>query len=117
LRQVLIAEQLAKQLAEPRLDPLEILFEALAQVRHILAGERERHNRLLLDVTRDAKTELRMSVILLVVLPLGGSTAMYVLQRRVEQPLKALEELLMRLAARDYQPVPVSVLNSIDKLA
>lgn len=96
---------------------VEPLFEALAQVRSVLADERERHDDLLLEIADSTRTEWRLAVALLVVVPLLGGAALVLLQRRVEQPLNDLQDLLTRLSGREYRPVPEDVLEHTARLA
>jgi two-component system NtrC family sensor kinase len=104
-------EQVRQDLERGLVDPMRVLVETLAQLRAVLAGERERHELLLADVARDTETELNLAVILLVALPLAGGTLLLLLQVRIKHPLHDLGELLGRLAARDYRPVPQSALS------
>ena len=92
-------------------DPLESLYEALSELRGALAGERLGLEGMMKKVARDTSTELRLSLILLAVLPLVGFAGLLVLRRRVGRPLASLGDLLARLAERDYRPVPDEALT------
>jgi signal transduction histidine kinase len=109
--------QVARRFGQLDTDSIELLFETLADVRTVLAAERERHESLLLDVTKTTRMELRLAVLLMVVLPVGGAAALLVLKDRIGQPLKDLQDLLTRLSGRDYRPVPEEVLRDTAKLA
>lgn len=89
----------------------EVLFNALTQLQEILADERAGHDQLLVNVTDSMRTELRLALALLVILPTGGIIAVYLLRRRMEQPLRDLQDLLDRLARRDLRPLPERVLG------
>jgi signal transduction histidine kinase len=92
-------------------DPLESLYEALGELRSALAGERLGLEGMMKKVARDTSTELRLSLILLAVLPLVGFAGLLVLRRRVGRPLASLGDLLARLAERDYRPVSEGALT------
>ncbi|MGD2081535.1 MAG: ATP-binding protein [Chromatiales bacterium] len=98
-------------LAQPQGDPTEGLIDALAQLRQALAGERERYDQLLSGVARDTETELRLAAVLLVALPLVAGALLLLLRARIKDPLNDLGDLLSRLAARDYRPVPDAALT------
>lgn len=106
-----------QRIAQTKPGSVEILFETLAQVRAVLANEREQHDGLLVSLTESTRVELRLAVLLLVVLPLGGGAALLLLQHRFEQPLADLQRLLNRLAEQDFRVVPDDVLNRSAKLA
>jgi two-component system, NtrC family, sensor kinase len=110
-------EQIAERLEQGGINQVDVLIQTLAQWRGVLEGERARHDALLLKVARDTRMELRLTSLLLVILPLLMGVALIMLQRRVQQPLRDLETLLTRLAARDYQPVPEAQVNETAKLA
>lgn len=111
LRQIVRAIDRAQPIAT------ETLFSILARLREVLAAERARHDELLLEVTAGTRMELRLFEILLVVFPLVSGVALFLLQHRVEQPLKDLQYLLTRLSGRDYRPVPEVVLQRSARLA
>jgi signal transduction histidine kinase len=104
--------QVMGRLDRAQANPVEVLSEALAELREVMAWERERHDRLLAEVARDNATELRLAVALLVALPLVGGVALVLLRRRVKHPLDDLGDLLVRLAARDYRPVSDTTLDA-----
>jgi signal transduction histidine kinase len=54
---------------------------------------------------------------LLVVLPLLGGSGLFYLRRRTEQPLKDLQDLLNRLSARDFRPLPDATMELVTKFA
>jgi signal transduction histidine kinase len=91
--------------------PLEALIATLTELRAVLGGERERHDRLIADLALDNETELRLALTLMVTLPLGGAALAFLLRRRIKDPLDDLGDLLGRLAARDYRPVAEATLS------
>jgi len=101
-------ETIVRKLEQARAEPVEVLFETLAQLRAVLVREHERHDLLLAQVARDTKTELQLAMALLVALPLAGGALLLLLRVRVKHPLDDLGDLLGRLAARDYRPVEQS---------
>jgi signal transduction histidine kinase len=104
-------QQIFQALDQSDQDPMEVLIRTLAQLREVLQAERAQHDLLLSDVARDSATELKLAIILLVVLPLAGGVLLLLLRVRIKHPLQDLGDLLGRLAARDYRPVPNSSLE------
>jgi signal transduction histidine kinase len=100
-----------RRMAGARIEPMEVLFETLTQLRAVLNGERERHELLLGDVARDSATELHLAVALLVILPLAGGALAMLFRLRIKRPLDDLGDLLGRLASRDYRPVADATLG------
>lgn len=110
-------QSIADRLGDSRRDPVDVLFQTLAEIRKVLEGERERHDWLLEQVTHDTRTEVQLTAVLMLVVPLLIGAFLLMLQRRVRQPLSALEALLSRLAERDYRPVPAEMLLDTDRIA
>ena len=98
-------EAVVQHLGRTPADPIEVLFETVAQLRTVLVGERENYDRLLDKVAKDTEMELRLAIALLVVLPVAGGALLLLLRTRIKNPLDGLGDLLSRLAGRDYQPV------------
>jgi two-component system, NtrC family, sensor kinase len=91
--------------------PIDDLSKALDELRSVQDRERREHRILLSSVAKDTETELELSLILVVVLPVAGVVALLLLRRRIKGPLNNLGELLVRLAARDYRPVPQAAVD------
>jgi signal transduction histidine kinase len=104
-------ERMVERLERSAGDPIEVLFETLAQLRSVLIGEREYHELLLSKVARDTEMELRLAVLLLVILPLTGGSLLLLLRVRIKHPLDDLSDLLGRLASHDYRPVAGAALS------
>lgn len=98
-------------LAEAGSNRVDAMFQALAELRATLSGERHRLDQLLDKVARDTRAELDLALILIVVLPLLGVGALLMLRARLQRPLASLGDLLARLAERDYRPVPGEILR------
>jgi two-component system NtrC family sensor kinase len=98
-------------LAGGEVEPADLLLQALAELRLLLEQEWRLQDRLLADVAEDTDAELQLSVIVLVALPFAGGLALFLLRRRLKQPLDNLGDLLRRLSARDYRPVPEGTVN------
>jgi len=103
-------------LAGGAVEPVDLLLQALAELRPLLDQEWRLQDHLLADVAADTDTELQLSVILLVALPFAGGLALFLLRRRIKQPLDNLGDLLRRLSARDYRPVPEATVNGTASL-
>ncbi|UHD17627.1 ATP-binding protein [Thiocapsa bogorovii] len=97
--------------------PADLLFETLTEIRQVLDDERERHSGLLAQIGQDTRTEFKLTVVLLLAGPPVFGVALIFLRAHVKQPLRALEDLLGRLARKDYRPVPPAVIGEIDKVA
>ena len=110
-------QRIAERVAQPEADPVQILFETLAQIRAVLAAEQISHDELLRDVIESTRVELRLAVSLLVVVPLIGAAALILLRRRMAQPIEDLQQLLTRLSGRDFDPVPERVLRESSRHA
>jgi len=104
------------RLRQPQDDMLDLLLASQGELREVLQGERERHDRLLAAVAQDSATELRLSSVLLGILPLVGGGLLVLLRVRIKQPLDNLGDLLGRLASRDYRPVSRETLGATDGL-
>ncbi|WP_295414037.1 ATP-binding protein [uncultured Thiodictyon sp.] len=109
--------RIGAQLGDPGANSIDLLFETLAQIRQVLDGERERHSWLLTRIAADTRTEIQLTAVLLLIGPLLLGAFLFFIRGRVKQPLRALEDLLARLAARDYRPVPEAILATIDAVA
>jgi len=109
--------QIAQTITQSAPGNREMLFNSLSQVRKILTDERMEFDLLLLNITESTRMEFRLALILLVLLPIGGVIGVYLLQHRTEQPLRDLQDLLNRLARRDFRPLPTGALNQTTKLA
>ncbi|MGD8587649.1 MAG: ATP-binding protein [Chromatiales bacterium] len=92
-------------------NPMELLINTLAQLREVLAEERRNYDRMLADVALDNETELRLAVAFLIALPLAGGALLLLVRARIKHPLDDLGDLLVRLAGRDYRPVPNAALS------
>jgi two-component system NtrC family sensor kinase len=101
----------AKLLVTGTEKPTDRLYAALAELRSVQDQERRRHNILLKSVADDMESELELSLVLVVVLPLAGLVALLILRRRIATPLNSLGDLLVQLAGRDYRPVPETAVD------
>ena len=110
-------DRIAQRIAQPDANAVGILFEALAELRAVLAAERAQHDGLLEDVINSTRMEFRMALFLLVALPLIGGAGLILLRRRVERPLQDLQHLMARLSGSDFRPVPERVLKASSRQA
>ncbi|NEX22652.1 two-component sensor histidine kinase [Thiorhodococcus mannitoliphagus] len=105
------------QLGDAQAGSVDLLFQTLAEVRQVLDGERERHDWLLTQIGRDAMVEIKLTVLLLLIGPLLLGVSLLFIRGRVKQPLRAMEDLLARLARKDYRAVPEAIIGEIDAVA
>ncbi|MET0064875.1 MAG: ATP-binding protein [Candidatus Thiodiazotropha sp.] len=96
---------------------MQVLLDALSQLRGVLGNERVMHSGLLSDVVRSTHLEFRLAMALMLGLPLVGGIALMLLLHRTRQPLKDLQDLLNRLGGREFKPVPEQQLNQTARLA
>ena len=101
----------ANVLAKDHPEPMELLIKTLAELREVLAFERRHYDQMLADVALDNETELRLAVTFLIALPLAGGALLLLVRARIKHPLDDLGDLLVRLAGRDYRPVPDAALS------
>jgi two-component system, NtrC family, sensor kinase len=83
---------------------MQMLLDALSQLRKALANERDVHDGLLSDVVQSTHLEFRLAMALMLGLPLVGGVALFLLLHRTKQPLKDLQDLLNRLGRREFKP-------------
>ncbi|WP_295413241.1 hypothetical protein, partial [uncultured Thiodictyon sp.] len=90
--------QIGARLGAADANPIDVLLETLTQLRVVLAGERERHAWLLTRISADTRAEIQLTAVLLLIAPLLLGAFLFFIRGRVKQPLRALEDLLARLA-------------------
>ncbi|EGV29827.1 integral membrane sensor signal transduction histidine kinase [Thiorhodococcus drewsii AZ1] len=110
-------KRVGTQLGDAQARTVDVLFEALAEIRQVLDGERQRHDWLLSQIGRDASTEIKLTLLLLLTGPFVFGVTFLFIRSRARLPLRAMEDLLARLARKDYRPVPESLIGNIDKAA
>jgi len=98
-------------LADAAIQPRNALILALSQLREVLDQEGGAHRRLIEDVNRATAVELRIGTIALLVFPTGAILLIYLLRRRILEPLDHLGFLMTLLARRNFAPAPVAAID------
>jgi two-component system, NtrC family, sensor kinase len=109
--------QVAQMIGDAAPGSMDVLFEALAEVRQVLVIERQKHDGMLNVVADSTRLEMQLALALLLVVPIAGGVGLLVLQHRAAQPLKDLQELLNRLAGHDFRPLPQGAIDQTARLA
>jgi C4-dicarboxylate-specific signal transduction histidine kinase len=109
--------QIEARLGNTGARPVDLLLRTLGELQEVLDGERMRLTGLLTRGGDDARTEITLTILLLVTAPLMLGASVLAVRRRTRQPLRALQALLVRLGRKDYRPVPEAMIGAIDALA
>ncbi len=86
-----------------------MLWETLAELRLALATEWRAHDALMAKAEQSVRRELALAIGLVLLIPLAGALASFLLHHRIKHPLQNLGELLGRLGSGDYRPIPNSL--------
>ncbi len=97
--------QLEKTLADTSAAPPSAFVSALSDLRKIIADETRSHDQLLKTVDHDTRFELQVSTVIAVAFPLFTLLLIFLLRKRILQPLNNLGKLMTRLAQQDYRTV------------
>lgn len=100
-------------LADFNLDnnPREALIASLTRIRRVTAAEAAAHDRLMSGVRGDTALEFRIATAMLVALPLVAVATVFLMRRRIFQPLNELGSLMTLLARQDYNPASVDAVD------
>jgi signal transduction histidine kinase len=96
-------------------NPKQNLINSLASIRQVLATESDAHDKLMSKVRGDTELEFKIATSMLIVLPLLGISAMFLLRRHIFQPLSELATLMRLLAKQDFKPAASSTMGPILK--
>jgi two-component system, NtrC family, sensor kinase len=109
--QLLQAAQLALGAVDQ--NPRDALIAGLTSISHVLAVETQAHEKLVAEARRDTELEFRIAAGTLVVLPLAALITLFLLRRRIFDPITRLGTLLDLLARQDYSPAPMHAIDPI----
>lgn len=98
-------------LGDSRVESGQALIVALSHLRKVIDREAAEHKRLIDGVTRSTAVELEIGVIALLVFPACAILLIYLLRRRILEPLNHLGFLMTLLGRRNYAPAPVAVID------
>lgn len=94
-------------------NPRDALIASLTSISHVLAVEAQAHEKLVAEAHRDTELEFRIAAGTLVVLPLVALIILFLLRRRIFDPITRLGSLLDLLARQDYSPAPMHAIDPI----
>lgn len=95
-------------LADTGIEPRQALIAALSRLRGVIDRETAEHKRLIADVTRSTAVELEIGVAALLVFPACAILLIYLLRRRILEPLNHLGFLMTLLGRKNYAPASVA---------
>jgi len=98
-------------LADTDIEPGEVLISALTRLRGVINRETAEHKRLIADVTRSTAVELEIGVVALLVFPACAILLIYLLRRRILEPLNHLGFLMTLLGRKNYAPASVASID------
>jgi signal transduction histidine kinase len=98
-------------LADTAIHPREALIVALSRLRKVIDQEATRHRRLIEGVTRSTAVELEIGAIALLVFPVCAILLIYLLRRRILEPLNHLGFLMTLLGRKNYAPASVAIID------
>ncbi|MEZ5543464.1 MAG: ATP-binding protein [Pseudomonadota bacterium] len=98
-------------LANMDIAPRQALILALSHLRTVINAEVGEHQRLIGEISSSMAMELEIGVVALLVFPAGAILLIYLLRRRILEPLNHLGFLMTLLARKNYAPAPVAVID------
>jgi two-component system NtrC family sensor kinase len=98
-------------LADQDIKPGQALVIALTRLRKVIDTEAAEHRRLIDDVSRSTAVELEIGVVALLVLPASAILLIYLLRRRILEPLKHLGFLMTLLGRKNYAPASLASID------
>jgi len=100
-------------LSDPSVDLATSLPEALRLFRQIARDEAGAEKRVLADLERQTRAELRLAVAAPVALAACGLLILVFVRRRIFRPLEGLGFLVSRLGQGEFTPVPVDQVDPL----
>jgi signal transduction histidine kinase len=85
----------------------------LQELRRVNAAETRAKDRLLDELEGDTHAELALSTAVVFTLPLVGLMVVFLLRRRIFQPLRGLGNLMTLLARQDFRTVPTETVDPL----
>lgn len=102
---ILRAAQLA--LADRALQPKVVLLNVLKTLRTAFRNEATAHKVLTDSIATAAKFEFEFGIAIMLALPLSAAILIYMMRRRIFEPLQQMSYLMELLGDRHYQQIPV----------
>ena len=110
-----LLDQARQTLGNITSNPRQDLIASLASIRRVLAAESQAHDKLMTKVRSDTELEFKIATSMLIVLPLLGIGAMFLLRQQIFEPLNELATLMRLLARQDFKPAAASTVGPILK--
>jgi two-component system NtrC family sensor kinase len=85
----------------------------LSHLRKVLDEEAGAHKKLIEEVIRSTSMELKIGAIALLVFPASAILLIYLLRRRILEPLNHLGFLMTLLTRQNYSPAPVAIIDPL----
>lgn len=102
-------------LADLTQHPRSALIASLSAIRQVLSEEARAHDQLMQGIRNNTVLEFKITLITIIVLPLAALVTLWLLRRRIFQPLNTLGSLLSLLARQDYKPAPTDTVDLVLK--
>ncbi len=96
-------------LANKDIDSSKAMILALSYLHRVIDQEAGEHRKLIGEITRSTALEFKLGAIALLVFPACALLLIYMLRRRILEPLNHLGFLMTLLASKNYSPVPAPV--------
>ncbi len=108
-----VLRQAQQVLADVNNDPKEALILALSHTHKALGLEAIAHQQQVSAVDRKLTQEFWITLLTLLLFPVGAGIILYLTRRRILRPLQHLGYLMTLLARQDYSPAPVAGIDSM----
>jgi two-component system NtrC family sensor kinase len=92
-------------------NPRDALVSSLTSISRVVEIEDRAHEKLVAEARRDTEFEFRIATSTLVVLPLVALVTLFLLRRRIFEPITRLGSLLDLLARQDYSPAAAHAID------
>jgi len=98
-------------LANTDINSRKAMILALSYLHKVIDEEAGEHRKLIEEINRSTALEFKLGVIALLVFPACAILLIYMLRRRILEPLNHLGFLMTLLARKSYSPAPVAVID------
>jgi signal transduction histidine kinase len=100
-------------LADENVHPGEALILALSHLRKAFDLEAVEHKKLIEEITGATAMEFKIGAITLLLFPASAILLIYLLRRRILEPLTHLGYLMTLLTRRNYAPAPTAAIDPL----
>jgi signal transduction histidine kinase len=95
------------------IDSSKAMILALSYLHRVIDQESGEHRKLIGEINHSTALEFKLGVIALLVFPACAILLIYMLRRRILEPLKHLGFLMTLLANKNYSPAPVAIIDPL----